>query len=286
MKPLSKEASAALSALKAADPTSEDEARVRKNLERALGVAIPVVGVAAATTAVSAQAATTGFAALSLGAKVALVVVAVSTVSVVAVSLSSRGGEGRGEEQAKQAPKPEAPVVLVEPSEPEVAVVPPPPPELVAVVPPPAKPRAAPPKPPEPEAPVVVVEAPIAEPVVTPPPAPPTAETWDLEVEANFPNCDPATELRSAQSARKLLDADRAEDAVWLLGAYQRRCPSGRWSDEAWSVRMAGLCKLGRTAEVVGLLQWFSAEYPARRAAVLTELRSSCSDEVLQHGQP
>ena len=35
MKTLSKEASAALSALKPTDPTAADEARVRKNLERA-----------------------------------------------------------------------------------------------------------------------------------------------------------------------------------------------------------------------------------------------------------
>ena len=102
----------------------------------------------------------------------------------------------------------------------------------------------------------------------------------------NFPNCDPGTEIRSAQSARKLLTANRAEEAVWLLGAYQKRCPSGRWSDEAWVVRMAGLCKLGRDAEVIGLLQWFSTEYPARRAAVVTDLRRSCPDEVLKHGEP
>ena len=272
MKPLSKEASAALSALKAADPTSEDEARVRKNLERALGVAIPVAGVAAVTTAAGAKAATGLFSALGVGAKVALVVVVVSSVGAV-VSLSSRGGEGRGEEPSTTTQKPSRP------PEPEVAVVPPPPPpEVVAAVTAPTKPRAPQPKPP-PEAPAI--EEAIAEPAPTPPSPPPTAETWNLEVEANFPNCDAATELRSATSARKLLNENRAEDAVWLLGAYQRRCPSGRWSDEAWSVRMAGLCKLNRTAEVIGLLQWFSAEYPARRVAVISDLRSSCSDEVL-----
>ena len=88
--------------------------------------------------------------------------------------------------------------------------------------------------------------------------------------------------MQRAQKAQGLLKAERAEDAVWLMGAYQRRCPSGRWSNEAWSVRMAGLCKLGRTAEVIGLLQWFSAEYPARRAAVVNDLRSSCSEDVLK----
>jgi hypothetical protein len=120
---------------------------------------------------------------------------------------------------------------------------------------------------------------------VTPPPLP-TPQTYEIEVESNFPNCDSATELRSAVTARKLLTADRAEEAVWLLGAYQRRCPSGRWSDEAWSVRMGGLCRLGRNAEVIGLLQWFSTEYPARRAAVVADLRSSCSEEVLKYGEP
>ena len=109
--------------------------------------------------------------------------------------------------------------------------------------------------------------------------------TYDLEVEANFANCDPATEMRSAMSARKLLTADRPEEAVWLLGAYQRRCPSGRWSNEAWAVRMAGLCRLHRNAEVIGLLQWFSSEYPERRSAVVTDLRSSCPEEVLKHGE-
>lgn len=295
MKPLSKEASAALSALKAADPTSEDEARVRKNLERALGVAIPVVGVTAATTAATAKAATGLFSAMGVGAKVAVLVVVTTVTAATVVSLSSRGGEGRGEERARpqltQAPKP-VPAPVEPEIEPELEAPPPAPVEVVAVTPPPAPPpppvTKPSPQPKPPEAPAPQAPAPVAEDeaLPSPPPPPPTAETWDLEVEANFPSCDAATELKAAQSARKLLGAERAEDAVWLIGAYQRRCPSGRWSDEAWSVRMAGLCKLDRTAEVIGLLQWFSAEYPERRAAVLTELRSSCSDEVLQHGQP
>lgn len=292
MKPLSKEASAALSALKATDPTAEDEARVRKNVERALGVAIPVAGVAAATTATTAKAATGLFSAMGVGAKVAVAVVVTTVTAATVVSLSSRGGEGRGEEQTKpqlkQAPKPEVVSAPPEPEvvpapPPEIAAAPPPPPPVAAIAPQPPKPNPQPKRVEEPApepAPVVAVEPP------APPPPPPTSETWDLEVEANFPNCDPATELRSAQSARKLLDADRAEDAVWLLGAYQRRCASGRWSNEAWSVRMAGLCKLNRTAEVIGLLQWFSTEYPTRREAVLTELRSFCSDDVLKHGAP
>ena len=176
---------------------------------------------------------------------------------------------------------------------PKLEIAPEPEPIVVAVAPPPSPPptRARPPLQPgiasvaAPE-PTPVVVQPTAE-VLTPPPPPPLTEaTVDLEVEANFPNCDSATEMRSAQSARKLLNGNRSEEAVWLLGAYQRRCPSGRWSDEAWTVRMAGLCRLGRNSEVTGLLQWFSAEYPARRAAVLSELRSFCPAEVLKHGEP
>ena len=92
--------------------------------------------------------------------------------------------------------------------------------------------------------------------------------------------------MRSALSAKRLLVADRAEEALWLLGAYQKRCPSGRWSNTAWSVRIAGLCKLGRNAEVNGLLEWFSSESLERRAAVKAELQGWCSEEVLKHAEP
>ncbi len=309
MKPLSKEASAALSALKATDPTAADEARVRKNLERALGVGIPAVTVAAATTA---QAASVG--AISVGAKAIVFVLAVGLSSVMTVkissSLSSRGGEGRGEgvrtqplsrpeqvvtppkwvevTQGPKAPEPVAPepVVVVAAGAPPPAILPiaptrTRPSQLVATIAP--EPEAAPqPAAAQPVAPAVPA---LGEGFSAPPPPPPLTEaTVDLEIEANFPNCDPTTELRSAVAARMLLDADRAEEAVWLLGAYQRRCPSGRWSDAAWTVRMAGLCRLKRNSEVIGLLQWFSTEYPQRRTAVMSELRHFCSEEVLKHG--
>lgn len=281
MKPLSKEASAALSALEPADPTSEDEARVRKNLERALGVAIPVAGVAAATTATSAQAATSVFSAMGAGAKVAVLIAVTAVTATVVVSLSPKASEHREAERARPRVQQVAKPVAVEP---EIEVQLEPPPEVVAVSPPVVAIAPVPvksnPQPKAVEA-VTPVPAPVDEPEVATPPAT-TPETWDLEVEANFPNCDAVTELASAQKAQSLLKAERAEDAVWLMGAYQRRCPSGRWSNEAWSVRMAGLCKLGRTAEVIGLLQWFSAEYPARRAAVVNDLRSSCAEDVLK----
>jgi hypothetical protein len=304
MKPLSKEASDALSALKAADPSAADEARVRKNLERTLGVAIPAATLAVTTTAATAQAATGagGLTAMSLGAKAVMFVAAVGVGSAITVatirtiSLSSRGGEGRGEEMSqvspRLAPPPAAPpeVEVTVEAEPVAVAEPQPeaPPEKPA--PPPMVARARPQQPLVAAVPAEVEPAPAAvetpEVLTAPPPPPNTAETYELEVETNFPNCDPGTEIRSAQSARKLLTANRAEEAVWLLGAYQKRCPSGRWSDEAWAVRMAGLCKLGRNAEVIGLLQWFSTEYPGRRAAVVTDLRSSCSEEVLKHGEP
>jgi hypothetical protein len=52
----------------------------------------------------------------------------------------------------------------------------------------------------------------------------------------------------------------------------------------AWHVRLASLCTVGKNAEVIGLMQWFTAEYPARRAALADELSKSCSEEVLRRG--
>ena len=274
MKPLSKEASAALSALEAKDPTATDEARVRKNLERALGVGIPVATVAAATTAQAAS-----VAALSVGAKAIVFVLAVGVASVMTVTISN----SRSTRETALPIARSAPVEIVKAPEP---IAPEPTPAAPDEVKPVAPVRARAPLPPVVIAPTPTpTPEPQAAPDVPPPPPPITEATIELEVEANFPGCDGATELRSAVSARKLLNADRPEEAVWLLGAYQRRCPSGRWSDEAWTVRMAGLCRLGRNSEVTGLLQWFSAEYPRRRAAVMSELRSFCSAEVLRHGE-
>ncbi len=91
MKPLSKEASAALSALQATDPTRADEARVRRNLERALGVVVPAASIAAVTTAASAQAATGasmsgGMSVMGLGAKAVAFVMAVGVGVAVTVT--------------------------------------------------------------------------------------------------------------------------------------------------------------------------------------------------------
>jgi hypothetical protein len=305
MKPLSKEASDALSALKPTDPSAADEARVRKNLERTLGIVIPAASVAVATTAVSAQAATTastvsgGVTAMSLGAKAVALVFVVGVGSTLTVLAVRERAPSVAVQQAVAPPRsgvePEVMVdavpaevvpvipepVIAEPVQPAVVIAEPVQPAVVIA----PLPRAR-PQPMAVAVPQVLAELP-AEVVAAPPvvPAPPvnTPETYEQEIETHFPSCDVGTEMRSALSARKLLVAHRAEEALWLLGAYQRRCPSGRWSNEAWSVRIAGLCKLGRESEVTGLLEWFSNESPERRAAVVQDLRGWCSEEVLKH---
>ncbi len=254
MKPLSKQASAALSALQAVDPTPADEARLRRNLERVLGVAMPAASVAVATTAASAHAAS-GMSALSLSAKAVAFVMAVGVGAALTV----------GTVMAVKT----APTVPPERSRGVTAEAPTVPPERSRGV----------------------TAAPAPEQEILPPPSPPSEPevseaAYGLEVEANFPTCDVKTEMKAALSARRLLNADRAEESLWLLGAYQRHCPSGRWSNEAWVVRMAGLCHLDRNAEVTGLLQWFGTEYPGRRTAVVSELRRFCPEEVLKHGEP
>ncbi len=357
MKPLSKEASAALSALQATDPTSADEARVRRNLERALGVMVPAASVAAATTAATAHAATgaSGLSVMGLGAKAVAFVMAVgigAAITVTTVSAvktvptvppeSSRGvtavtnpvppESSRGVTAVTDPVPPESSrgvTAVTDPVPPEssrglteVADTVPPessrgltevadtvPPERsrgVAIDPEPvveiaitqvqpvAPSRLRAPPPPIAHVEVAAAPAPTAAPeqqdLPSPPPPPAEPEiseaAYELEIEANFPNCDSRTEMRAALSARRLLNADRAEESLWLLGAYQRRCPSGRWSNEAWVVRMAGLCQLDRNAEVTGLLQWFSTEYPGRRVAVVSELGRFCSENVLKHGEP
>ncbi|MBL8913062.1 MAG: hypothetical protein JNM17_20370 [Archangium sp.] len=127
-------------------------------------------------------------------------------------------------------------------------------------------------------------------PELVPPPTPAAAPTpqsatteagFELVVEAHFPSCDSATELRTALAARKLLVDQRAEHALFLIGAYQKHCPSGQWSDEAWRVRLSSLCAIGRDTEAASLFEWFATEYPHRRFAIESELRSSCEPSVL-----
>lgn len=338
MKPLSREASDALGALKSPEPSAADEARVRKNLERTLGIAIPVAGVAVGASAASAQAATgagvsgasAGATALSVGAKVAGFVFAVGlgttlTVAAARSVMPQRAAPLAGKQLEENVARQLIPVAASEP----IAVVSPAPAaaevaateardEVVAAdtdevevtvelpaaepaVTPSVKPAAVRARPVVAAPVAVVVEAaapapapsavaPSAggaseagDPELAPPPAPPnTYEDYDLKIETQFPNCDPATEMRSALNARKLLFASRAEEAVGLLEAYQRRCPSGRWSNEAWTVRVGGLCMLGRHSEASGFLEWFSSESPERRQAVVTDLHKWCPEEFLK----
>lgn len=324
MKPLSREASDALSALKSPEPSAADEARVRKNLERTLGLAIPVAGVAMGASAASAQAATGagasgaagGATALSLGAKVAGFVFAVGvgttlTVAATRSVMAPRAAPGAASSVVSSKPTvvptpvaaPE-PVAAVESPEVEVTVEEPPAvvaeaaqPVVVQELKPAVRARPVVAQPvleqpvvaaavaPPAAAPAVESSEP-AEPELLAPPAPPnTQESYDLQIETQFPNCDAATEMRSALNARKLLLVSRAEEAVGLLEAYQRRCPSGRWSDEAWTVRLGGLCMLGRNAEARGFLEWFSTESPERRAAVVADLHTWCSEALLKEAE-
>lgn len=103
-------------------------------------------------------------------------------------------------------------------------------------------------------------------------------------VDTSFTTCDARTELRIANAAGTLLSRAHPSDAIAILNTYQRRCPSGHWSDLAWRVRLESLCALHKNAEAVSLMQWFSAEYPARRAALAAELSDRCSEEVRRRG--
>ncbi len=310
MKPLSPEAKRALGALSAQEPSASDEARVRKNLERTLGVVLPtaVVGVstvatgagaatvkAATTAASSASMSTVGLTALGTGAKVTLFVVALGAGALGTVVVRSAVVPAKAPPAVVQLRA--APVAVVEvPVEAEPPVVtnaPAPEAPTVDSVPVPKSPSVR-------KAPVVAATvdqpetpevAPPTEPMPTPPPvtppAPPTLSSAETQsdfarvVELEFPTCDAAVERRSAAAARRLLNEDRAQHALLLLSEYQRQCVSGQWSDEAWRVRLSSLCKLDRNKEAATLFEWFTSEYPKRRQAIESELRMTCEPSVL-----
>jgi nicotinate-nucleotide--dimethylbenzimidazole phosphoribosyltransferase len=253
--------------------------------------------------------------ALGTGAKVVLFVAAVAIGSAVTVGVRAAIPEPAPVRSVVKptppsAPRAVAPQPLVAPPEPLVAPEPVAP-EPVAVEPQPVTPVSTAPKltarrmpgaPPqitsEPDVvsgPDLVAAAPQnapATPDLTPPPpapnAPPTPQSatteegFELVVEAHFPSCDAATEMRTAQAARRLLVESRAEHALFLIGAYQKHCPSGQWSDEAWRVRLSSLCFLGRDTEAASLFEWFASEYPHRKFAIESELRSTCNASVLK----
>ncbi|MFO0600740.1 MAG: hypothetical protein U0228_35855 [Myxococcaceae bacterium] len=330
---LSPHARNALAALGDVEPTASDERRVREELERTLGVVLPVAAVTAGAMAASAAATSAASAAtsaatgasvtggslfgLGVGAKVVLFVAAigvgaVATVGVKTVVQSSTsrppGAPSQPAVVALVKPKKEqAPVTPVAVPEPVAVAAPAPVVDEVEVEPAPEAPvvtsvAVAPKKTVRAVQPVAVVQpsAPVAEvtpnpavetPDITPPPIDlrnaVTLENADSEmsfsmvVEAHFATCDPPTEGKTARAARKLLMDGRAEHALFLLGAYQKQCPSGHWSDEAWRVRLSSLCRLDRDSEAAGLFDWFVTEYPSRRAAIETELRATCSPQVL-----
>ncbi|MFT3711214.1 MAG: hypothetical protein QM817_26590 [Archangium sp.] len=266
----------------------------------------------------SAGAATTGaasFTALGVGAKVMLFVAAVGLGSVATVGVQAvvpQPAPVRSVVKPAVQPVAPAPARVVAPA--PVVVVPEP---IVVedapanVEPQPVTPISAAPKfsarstrdaneanktEPTPQAVVVAVPPPApteSTPELTAPPppnaAPPTPESattesaFELVVEAHFPSCDASTELRTALAARRLLRETRAEHALFLIGAYQKHCPSGQWSDEAWRVRLSSLCSLGRNTEAASLWEWFASEYPKRRFAIESELRSTCDATVLEH---
>ncbi len=313
MNPLSKEARAALAALAPAEPTAADERRVRQNLERALGLAMPLAAVTVATSTTSAAAATTattalshggavaGLTSLGLGAKVVLFVAALGVGAAVTVGVKHA--------LEPEAPRAVKPVAAPRPAPPQRAVAAVAEPAPVPGVLPTAEPLEAATEPATPTArprvasveptrtPVVPVVEPepaaetpalaLSPPAVAAPPPPPGLVVavdeagYELAVEVNFPSCDVVTEMRSALAARRLLINNQAEHALWLLGAYQKHCASGRWSDEAWRVRLSSLCKLGRNTEATSLLEWVTSEYPGRRPAIEAELRTTCEPEVL-----
>lgn len=266
MDPLSPEAQRALQSLGDVDPTSADEARVRAQLEKTLGVALPVATAAtvvgAAAVAKTASSGLGALASLSLGTKVALVSVALvaagSAVTVAVQRTSTSATVPLPAPSVKRAPV--LPSVDAEPEveqAPELELMlraPPPEPEPPAPAPRPL-PRTAPKATPAPVVPAV-------EPL--PPEVPPAALveefTVDDELARDFPGCELKAEQAVAARVRALVSADDAARALDLLTRYQRRCATGYWTYDAWVARFDALCALKRTREVSELWAWFRTD--------------------------
>ncbi len=258
MDPLSREASDALKALGAVEPTAGDEARVREGVERALGVVLPVASAAVVTTAVGAKAA-------SMTLKTVLLVVT-SFGAGVAVTMAVR-------EPARPVASVVVPVTRQKPAPPPQLEEEPVPgdvqPELVL---------RAPPLPPR--APVVVKKvAPVVapEPVVEAPAAPPPPEpSVDDELSRDFAGCDLPSEQRLASHVRSLIPNAKAERGLELLKSYQRRCATGHWAYDSWVARFDLLCSLGRAQEFNELWQWFRVENDRHAERLQAELSGRC----------
>lgn len=267
MDPLSPEAQRALQSLGDVDPTSADEARVRAQLEKTLGVALPVATAATAVGAVAvAKSASSGvgaLASLSLGTKVALVSVAlVAAASAVTVAVQRTSTPATVALPAPSVKRPPVlPSVDAEPEEEAVAPelelmlrAPLPEPEPPAPAPKPM-PRVGPKPAPAPVVPTVELEPPQA-----PPAAPVEAFTVDDELARDFPGCELKAEQAVAARVRALVAADDAARGLELLTRYQRRCATGYWTYDAWVARFDALCALKRTREVNELWAWFRTD--------------------------
>lgn len=90
-------------------------------------------------------------------------------------------------------------------------------------------------------------------------------------------SCDGDAELRFAQAAERHLGAANPAHALDLLDTFGRRCPSGRWSELTWTVRLGSLCALGRGREASQLLAWHREEHPQRSAALVARTTRWCS---------
>lgn len=289
MDPLSKDANDALKSLLDVEPTRADEARVRADLEKTLGIALPIA-VATSTAAVSAVGVKGLFASLSVGMKVTLVTVAVVSASAV-TTLAVRASR----------PEPSVPVTNVLPrASPPAVVAEPPPmvlpelelvpeevpaevmPELVLLAPPepPRRPKPA-------AAPISKAIAPVVEPE-EPAAPPPTEEvddgleavpsdSTDAELARDYPNCDLTTETRLSAHVRWMTRNGNAERGLALLTAFQHRCATGHWTYDSWVARFASLCALERRQEFNELWAWFRAENDYLVDRVRRDLDGQCA---------
>lgn len=286
MDPLSKDADEALKSLLDVEPTRDDEARVRAELEKSLGIALPM---AAAATSVAAAATAKGFlASLSVSAKISLVTVAVvgAGAATFAVRAMTRPLEPTVPVVAKVQPPRVAPPSMVWP-ELELAPEPEKPPEpefeLVLLAPPEPPRRAKPPVVAKPPAPVVEVATPLAlddeaeddEIDVNAVPM----ESVDEELAREYPGCDLPTEQRLAAHVRWIprTGSATAERGLELLSTYQHRCATGHWTYDSWVARFVVLCSLGRQQEVDELWAWFRQENEHFVPRLHRELQGVCT---------
>lgn len=279
MDPLSKDADEALKSLLDVEPSRDDEARVRAELEKSLGIVLPM---AAATSVAAAATAKGFFASLSVSAKVSLVTVAV--VGAGAATFAVRGMTKPLEPTVPVVATVRAPPRAVEPTvfpelelEPEtqpelelVLLAPPEPPRRVKspVVAKPPAPVVEAPKPPEP------VDAPEEDDVeltAVPP------ESVEAELAREYPACDLPTEQRLAAHVRWMPRTGTAERGLELLTTYQHRCATGHWTYDSWVARFALLCWLERGQEVKELWAWFSQENERHVTRMRRELDGVCS---------